>query len=143
MIKFKPNRKSYIKGVLMASLILPFILISFMWRIFSEEPAMMVPLFLPFAIFLWIYFGTYYIVSGGKLFYRSAFLRGQIDISTIREIVVGTTAWTGTRPATATKGLLIKFNAYDEIYISPESNDVLIDAVTQVNSHIKITYSNP
>lgn len=141
-MKFRPNKKRFIKGTLAASLILPFVIIFFGWRFFSEEPAMMAPLFLPFGIFLWIYFGTYYIVSGHKFFYRSGFLRGQIDISKIREIIVGTTVWTGTRPATATNGLLIKFNAYDEIYISPESNDALVDALTQVNHQIKVTSNN-
>lgn len=141
-MKFGPNRKSYIKGTLAASLILPFGIIFFAWSFFSAEPAMMVPLFLPCGIFLWIYFGTYYIVSGNKFFYRSGFLRGQIDISRIREIIVGTTVWTGTRPATATNGLLIKFNAYDEIYISPESNDALVDALTQANNQIKVTINN-
>ena len=44
----------------------------------------------------------------------------------------------GFKPALATKGLIIKYNKYDDIYISPNSNDTFIEAVLKINSNIKI-----
>ncbi|WP_262713030.1 PH domain-containing protein [Subsaximicrobium wynnwilliamsii] len=71
--------------------------------------------------------------------YRSGFLRGTAEIPNIKEIVKGKTMWSGMIPALAKNGLIIKFNAYDEIYIAPENNDDMISDLLKVNSQIKIT----
>jgi len=47
--------------------------------------------------------------------------------------------WSGTKPALARNGLIIKFNKYDEIYIAPERNNELISDLLKVNPEIKIT----
>ena len=82
---------------------------------------------LPFAtiisLFLWIYFGTHYKLTDAELIYRSGPIRGTIEIDEIREIVKGKTLYSGLKPATAAKGLIVRFRKYDEIYISPVSND--------------------
>lgn len=47
--------------------------------------------------------------------------------------------WAGTKPALATKGLIIKFNKYDEIYIAPEDSDIMINAFLKINPEIIIS----
>jgi hypothetical protein len=138
MKKFKTNRNGFIKILLLGSLMLP-IIVFFLSREKVWENLIVMGLALtPLSFFLWIYFGTHYILEDKKLFYKSAFIRGQIDVIKIREIIKGRTTWTGIKPATAAKGLLIKFNTYDEIYISPEDNDALIEALKEINGEIRV-----
>jgi hypothetical protein len=138
MRKFKTNRNGFIKTLLLASLMLP-IIVFFLSREEVSRNLIVTGLTLtPLSFFLWIYFGTYYILEDKKLFYKSAFVSGQIDVTKIREIIKGRTTWTGIKPATAAKGLLIKFNTYDEIYISPEDNDSLIEALKEINDKIRV-----
>ncbi|MNJ88899.1 hypothetical protein D3C87_64570 [compost metagenome] len=91
------------------------------------------------ALFLWIYFGTHYIVTETELIYRSGPLRGRIQIDQIREIVKEKTLYTGLKPATASKGLIVRFGKYDEIYISPDSNESFITEILERNSQVIIS----
>ena len=91
------------------------------------------------ALFLWIYFGTHYIVTETELIYRSGPLRGRIQIDQIREIVKGKTLYAGIKPATASKGLIVRFGKYDEIYISPDSNESFITEILERNSQVIIS----
>ncbi len=88
---------------------------------------------------LWVYFGTNYKLTDTELIYRSGPIRGKIEIRQIREIVKGKTMYSGLKPATAAKGLIIKFRKYDEIYISPVSNDLFIAEILKYNPNIIIS----
>ncbi|HET8839525.1 MAG TPA: PH domain-containing protein, partial [Flavobacteriaceae bacterium] len=55
-----------------------------------------------------------------------------------REIIKGETRWCGLKPATAGKGLVVKYNKYDEIYISPKTNDSFVEKLLQLNPKIEI-----
>ena len=94
--------------------------------------------FATMAFLLWIYFGTSYELSKGKLGYKSGPLRGEIEIAQIWEIVKNETLWCGIKPATAGKGLIIKYNKFDEIYISPKTNDSFLKEILRLNPMIKI-----
>lgn len=90
-------------------------------------------------LLLWLNYGTYYEVSKTALRYVCGPIRGSIELDRIREIHKETTVWGGFRPATARKGLLIKYDAYEEIYISPEDNDAFIKYVTFLKEDILVT----
>jgi hypothetical protein len=94
--------------------------------------------FLPVLLLLWIYFDTYYIIDGRMLKYHSAFIKGEIEIIKIKEIVKEKTAWIGIKPSLARKGLIVKFNRFDEIYISPKSNETMISDLLEINPNINI-----
>ena len=102
------------------------------------NPFPLLILYLPLSILLWVYFDTYYIIEGQKLKYHSAFIKGEIEINKIKEIVKGKTVWVGIKPALASKGLIIKFNKFDEIYISPTSNEMMISDLIDINPNIII-----
>lgn len=82
---------------------------------------------------------THYIVTPSHIIYKCGFINGKIEINNIHEIVKGKTMHVGFKPALATKGLIIKYNKFDDIYISPETNDAFIEAVLKINPDIKIT----
>ncbi|RIV69913.1 PH domain-containing protein [Flagellimonas aequoris] len=98
------------------------------------------PLVLGVVVFLfWMYFGTDYELSPKGLIYRCGPMKGKIGYERIREIVKGRTLWIGFRPATARKGLIIKYDRYNEIYISPKTNEVFIDKILELKSDVNIT----
>lgn len=87
----------------------------------------------------WFYFGTRYELSNNQLIYRSGPFYGKLEINRITEIVKGKTLWVGIKPATARNGLIVKYDKYNEIYISPKTNESFIKKILELNSEIKIT----
>jgi hypothetical protein len=98
-----------------------------------------IPLGAIIVFLLWVFLGTNYELTETLLIYKSGPLRGKIRIDQIREIVKGKTLYVGIKPATAGKGLIIKYQKYDEIYISPFSNEVFIAEILKRNPDIVIT----
>ncbi|MBQ4913696.1 PH domain-containing protein [Maribacter sp. MMG018] len=88
---------------------------------------------------LWFYFGTYYELGKEGLTYRSGPIRGKIRLDRITEIVKGKTLWVGFRPATSRKGLIVKYDTYNEIYISPLTNESFVKKILELKSDIKIS----
>lgn len=88
-----------------------------------------------------IFYFTRYKVDAEHIYYRSGPFRGKIKLEDVHEIIVNKTLWVGYRPATATKGLVVKYNKYDEIYFSPDSNETFIKYILEQNPNIKITHS--
>ncbi|MCP9201263.1 PH domain-containing protein [Gramella sp. GC03-9] len=118
------------------------------YRIFSESsfnyeffPSDLV-LILVLILLFWILMSTKYELSDKYLFYQSGPIKGKIEIDKIREIIVGKSLWAGLKPALATKGLIIKYNKYDEIYISPESNELFVQKIKEINPGINIIEEN-
>lgn len=90
-------------------------------------------------LLLWIYFDTSYVVTKEYLFYKSGPIRGKINIADIREVEANKTLYVGIKPALARKGLIIKYNQYDEIYISPKTNESFIKKLLELNGEVKVT----
>ena len=88
---------------------------------------------------LWSYYGTYYELTQMHIKYNCGPIKGKIEIKEIREVIKGKTLWVGLKPATARKGLIIKYGKFDEIYISPQTNDEFINRLLELNDAIKIT----
>ena len=98
------------------------------------------PILLLVALFLlWLFFGTSYELTKNELIYRSGPFTGKISLDRIKEVIKGRTHWVGYRPATATKGLIIKYDKFDEIYISPKTNESFISKLLELKSDIKIS----
>lgn len=96
-------------------------------------------LLLVIGFLLWLNFGTEYELTQTKLKYRSGPIRGEIEIERIKEIVKGKNLWSGLKPATARNGLIIKYDKYEEIYISPKTNNTFIVKILEYKKDIKIT----
>ncbi len=89
-------------------------------------------------LLLWVYFDTAYELNNNELKYKSGPFRGKIAINRIKEIYIGKTLWSGFKPATARNGLLIKYDKFEEIYISPKTNETFIEKILEYNNKIKI-----
>jgi hypothetical protein len=88
---------------------------------------------------IWLDLGTNYELTQTELKYKSGPIRGKIEIDKIHEIIKGKTLWSGLKPATARNGLIIKYEKYNEIYISPKTNDSFMKKILELNDKIKIT----
>jgi len=136
---YKAKRKGYIRYVLIGVLVFPIIIFCLDMNTFIEKPFIAFPFFVAASLILWIYFDTYYKIDNNELIYSCGFVKGKIDILSFKEILKGKTMWSGLKPALATKGLVIKYNKYDEIYVAPESNDEMISDLLKINPEIKIS----
>lgn len=146
----KANKKGWGHYLLIGSAMLPILLFIFIdlnpfgekevsaMQIISKNPLILLPLLAPFGLFLWVYLTTQYQIKDAHIHYRSAFLKGQIPVANVRKIVKGKTLWVGLKPALATKGLIIYYNRFDEIYIAPESNDKMISELLAIHPDIEI-----
>ena len=139
MKTYKAKRGWLIYCLMIGLFILPFLIFFLDKEAFLESPGVFLPLVAPLALSIWIYFDTYYKIEEGKLIYRSAFLRGKIDIGNIREIIKGKTMWVGIKPALASKGLIIKYHRYVDIYLAPVNNEELIEDLLKLNDKIVVS----
>ncbi len=89
-------------------------------------------------IIIWGFFNTSYYIENKYFKYKSGPFYGKIEVSRINTIVKNKTLWSGYKMATATKGLIVKFDNYKEIYISPKSNELFIKEILKLNDKIKI-----
>jgi len=96
-------------------------------------------LLLVVGLLLWIYFGTEYELTEKELKYKSGPIRGRIEINNIKEIIKGKSLWSGLKPAMARNGLIVKYGKFDEIYISPKTNETFVKRIVEINKNIKIT----
>lgn len=141
-MKFK-SRKDWFFKMIIWSFVLLFLITSGVQLYFSgtyklEFLITDLPLLAVSGFLLYLYFGTSYELTTLELKYKSGPIHGRILISDIREIIIGQTLWTGLRPATARHGLIIKYQKYEEIYITPLTNEKFIDAILKLKPEIKI-----
>ncbi len=136
MKKYPAKRKGAIHYIFVGILLLPVLILALYPQAFVAKPWMLAPLITPMFIIIWTYVDTSYAIDQGKLTYRSAFLKGEIEISKIREIIKGKTMYSGIKPALSGKGLIIRYNQYSEIYIAPENNEALITDLLSLNQSI-------
>lgn len=136
---YKANRKGFINYLLIGTILLPIVIFFFDKGTFTESPIILLPFLSAFSLIFWIYADTYYKIENHLLIYHSAFLRGKVEILNIKEILIGETMWSGVKPALASKGLIIKYNKYDDVYLAPENNDEMIADLLKINPEIKLT----
>ena len=141
-MKFK-SRKDVLFQILVFGLSSFFAVIILYQLIFTKQQNQSIIgnfiLTLTIVFFMWIYFGTGYELTKTELKYKSGPIRGKIKIDEITEIIKGKSLWSGLKPATSRSGLILKHRKFDEIYISPDSNDFFIAKILEINKNIKIT----
>jgi hypothetical protein len=138
MKKYKANRSGPLKYVITGFFILTVSILVFSAQALMARPLLLLPVLAPLALLLWIYFDTGYAVDGQRLLYHSAFMRGAVDIASIRRIEQGKTMWTGKKPALAPKGLIITYRRHNKIYIAPAEQAALVGQLLKLNPDIEL-----
>lgn len=85
---------------------------------------------------LWMFYGTSYSIKSDTLRYASGPIKGSINISDITKLELNQTKYVGLKIATARKGIIIHYNKYDELYISPANNEEFAAALKAINPAI-------
>lgn len=83
-------------------------------------------------------FNTKYTLSDTHLQYVSGPFKGEIPIESIQKVKTNTTQYVGFKPALAPDGLIIYYNSFDEIYISPDSSESFVKQLLKLNPSIQI-----
>ena len=96
--------------------------------------------FLLILFLIWTYKTTFYKIENSDLYWKSGLFKGKIDISKINKIeyhkgIIVPTIW---KPALSHIGLIITYNKYDDIYISPEKSEQFITQLLETNPNITI-----
>lgn len=91
-------------------------------------------------LLIWILLDTRYTIKENHIYYYSGPVRGKIDIASIHKIEHVTTWYAGSllKPALGSKGLTIRFNKFDDIYISPKEKEAFIAELLKINPEIKV-----
>ena len=92
------------------------------------------------SMIIWILLDTKYNINEEILYYYSGPFRGKININSIRKIEhhSGIIVPVSYKPALDTKGLIIHYNSFDDIYISPNQEEIFIQQLLKINPNIKV-----
>jgi hypothetical protein len=88
----------------------------------------------------WLILQTNYVLDSKNLFYKSGPFNGTIAIKSIKKIefhngIFVPTLW---KPALSHIGLIITYNNYDDIYISPENREEFVQKLITINPTINL-----
>lgn len=108
--------------------------------LFGERPSSwgLLPLSVPVIMLAGVLFQTDYRIEADTLYYRSGFFRGKVSISSIRKIERNHTLWAGYKAAAATRGLVIHYNRFDDLYVTPEAEAEFLQALREINPRIEM-----
>jgi len=90
-------------------------------------------------LIIWILFDTRYVITNTFLFFRSGPFRGKIDINKIKKIEFysGLYPQVMTKPALGTKGFIISYNDFDDVYVTPKNRKFFISELLKINPKIE------
>jgi hypothetical protein len=90
------------------------------------------------SMIIWILFNTKYSIKEEILYFCSGPFRGKITINSIRKIErhSGLIVPVTYKPALNTKGLIVYYNSFDDIYISPNQEAVFLEELLKINPKI-------
>lgn len=89
-------------------------------------------------LLLWIWFGTTYKIDKNIFYYKSGPIKGSLPVKSIRKLIINKNMWSGTKIALASKGIIIQYNKWDELYISPQDKEAFISALLAINNAIVV-----
>jgi len=92
------------------------------------------------AMLIWILLDTKYAIKEEIITFNSGPFRGKININSIRKIEhhSGLIVPVNYKPALNTAGLIVYYNKYDEIYISPIKKEIFLEELLKINPKIEV-----
>lgn len=134
------SKKGFLPAVLIWSVSLFLVVVAIEHFIHKNEIKWMaiIIIILPALFLLWIWFDTNYKIEDNLFKYKSGPIRGSIKIENITTVVLNKTLYVGVKPALSFKGCIIKYNRWDEIYISPVNIVKFYEELLRVNPKIKV-----
>ena len=143
MLQFRSSKNYYMLSllwILIAFLLFMPLLILLDGDYRNEDLIGIIIVFAVTGMLIWIMLDTRYIIKEDALFYCSGPIRGTIKIQQIRK-VENWNKWYVTsfiKPALGNEGLIIYYNKFDDIYISPKNKTAFIAALREINPSIEV-----
>lgn len=90
---------------------------------------------------LWTLLDTRYVIKKHFLLYRSGPFRGRIDIEKIKKVKYfsGLYVPVTMKPALDTKGFIITYNSFDDVYVSPVNRELFLNELLKINPKIEVS----
>lgn len=88
-----------------------------------------------------LWFRTFYYFEGSYLHYRTGLIKSKIDVNKLREIQSGRSIWSVVslhKASWTMKPLVLIYNKWDELAISPAEEDLFIHHLKSINPNISI-----
>lgn len=79
-----------------------------------------------------------YVIKDDYVYYNMFPLTGKIKIDSIKKIEMNKPLWAGLKASTSIYGMIVHFNSYDEIAISPVKTGEFINLLKEKNPKIEI-----
>lgn len=112
-------------------------------HLFSDEIYIIpsVILSLVIVMIVWVLLDTRYVIKSSFLLYRSGPFRGRIDIAKISKIRFhsGLFVPVSMKPSLDTNGLIITYNTYDDVFISPKNKTDFVEELKKINPNIEVS----
>ncbi len=89
-------------------------------------------------VLVWIWYGTEYKISNNVLNIASGPLKKNIPVRSIKRVEIGKTLWVGFKFGLSRGGIIVHYNEYDEVYITPENVGVFCKTLKRIHSEIEI-----
>ena len=92
------------------------------------------------AMLIWILLDTNYKINKNTLFYCSGPIRGTIKIERIRKVERWNKWYVKSllKPSLGNDGLIIYYEKFEDIYISPKNKEDFINALREINPSIEV-----
>lgn len=143
-MKVFPSSKNYITVSLLWLIVIFLLVVPFLPHdaedVEKEALIGVVILYIITGMLIWILLDTKYKIKENKLFYCSGPIRGSMKIADIRKIELWN-KWYVTsfiKPALDKDGMIIHYNKFDDIYISPKEKEKFIAALREINPDIEV-----
>ncbi|RYE04864.1 MAG: hypothetical protein EOP44_05195 [Sphingobacteriaceae bacterium] len=141
-MKFK-SKKSLLVGIIFGSVCLFMVFLTIKILIYDRSKWIALLSVLPAFLVVLTWFNTFYFIGDGMLKYKSGFINGSIKIDEITQITVRKTMYIGLKPALSSKGCIIKYAKWDDIYLSPKNQERFNAELLKVNPAIEVVNSIP
>lgn len=87
-------------------------------------------------LFLGVFRSTNYTFEMDTLLCRSLIFKRRIPYASIRKIEQNTSLYAGLKMSTAFRGIIIHYNKYDELFISPAESERFIEFILERNPSV-------
>ncbi len=94
-------------------------------------------------IFIWMFLDTKYSIENEMITYNAGPFKGKVAIQSIHKIkfhdgIIVPVMW---RIALDTKGIIVHYNKFDDIYFSPKNQKEFMDELIKINPNIQLIES--
>jgi hypothetical protein len=124
----KDWKTALIPWVLLVILSIPFVYSAYQ-RFWSDCLILLVAILLQQSLFFALFRSTHYTLTSEELVCRSLIFKRRIPYTSIRKIEHSNNMYVGLKMSTAFRGLVIHYNTYDELFITPAEKDRFIESL--------------